>query len=89
MTTVAHLMTLHADSIAPDAALADAAALMVKAKISSVIVLDGNRLAGILTERDMLHAMHRHDSLHRPVREFMTSPVRIALQPDRASATWL
>jgi len=76
MTTVAHLMTLHADSIAPDAALADAAALMVKAKISSVIVLDGDRLAGILTERDMLHAMHRHDSLHRPVREFMTSPVR-------------
>ncbi len=76
MTTVAHLMTLHADCVAPDAPLADAATLMVKAGISSVIVLDGGRLAGILTERDMLHAMHRHDSLRRPVREFMTAPVR-------------
>ncbi|MBU3698268.1 EAL domain-containing protein [Dechloromonas sp.] len=76
MTTVAQLMTLHADSISPDAALADAAALMVRTKIPSVIVLDGDRLAGILTERDLLHAMHRHESLYRPVREFMTSPVR-------------
>ena len=76
MTMIAHLTALNAESIGPDATLADAAALMVKAKVSSVIVLDGEHLAGILTERDMLHAMHRHDSLQRPVREFMTSPVR-------------
>ncbi len=75
MTAVANLMTLHADCIAPEATLADAASTMVKARISSVIVVDGDDLAGILTERDMLHAMHRHDSLLRPVREFMTTPV--------------
>ena len=75
MPTVADLMTLHADSVAPDSTLADAAAIMVEARISSVVVIDDGRIAGILTERDMLHAMRQHDDQRRPVREFMTSPV--------------
>ncbi len=75
MSTVANLMTLHTDCIAPNATLAEAASTMVRARISSIVVVDGEVLAGILTERDMLHAMHRHDSLRRPVREFMTAPV--------------
>lgn len=75
MPTVADLMTLHADSVAPDSTLADAAAIMVEARISSVVVIDDGRIAGILTERDMLHAMRQHDDQRRPVREFMTAPV--------------
>lgn len=75
MPTVADLMTLHADSVAPEATLADAAAMMVKSRISSVVVVDQGRIAGILTERDMLHAMRQHDDPRRSVREFMTTPV--------------
>ncbi|OMG53145.1 hypothetical protein BJN45_13015 [Azonexus hydrophilus] len=75
MPTVADLMTLHADSVAPDSTLADAAAMMVDARISSVVVIDDGRITGILTERDMLHAMRQHDDHSRPVRDFMTSPV--------------
>lgn len=75
MPTVADLMTLHADSVAPEATLADAAAVMVKSRISSVVVVDQKRIAGILTERDMLHAMRQHDDPNRPVRDFMTAPV--------------
>ncbi len=75
MPTVADLMTLHADSVAPFATLAEAAALMVEARISSVVVVDAGRVVGILTERDMLHAMRRHEDQHRPVAHFMTAPV--------------
>ena len=75
MPTVADLMTLHADSVAPDATLATAAAMMIRSRISSVVVVDRGRIAGILTERDMLHAMRQHDDSSRSVREFMTAPV--------------
>lgn len=75
MPTVADLMTLHADSVSPDATLADAAARMVSSRISSVVVVEQQRIAGILTERDMLHAMRQHDDASRAVREFMTTPV--------------
>lgn len=75
MPIVADLMTLHADSVTPDTSLGDALALMVRARISSVVVIDDDVVVGILTERDVLHAMHRHDELQRPIRDFMTSPV--------------
>lgn len=75
MPTVADLMTLHADSVPPDASLSVAAALMVEARISSVVVVEDKRVVGILTERDMLRAMRRHEDHLRPVSHFMTSPV--------------
>jgi CBS domain-containing protein len=60
MPTVAELMSLHADRVPPEATLAEAAALMVGAKISSVIVVDRDQAIGIVTEGDMLHAMRQH-----------------------------
>lgn len=75
MSTVADLMTLHADSVTPDVTLGEAVALMVRARISSVVVLEDSDVLGILTERDVLHVMYRHDNQQRPIREFMTSPV--------------
>jgi len=75
MPTVAELMTLHADSVPPEATLADAASMMVGARISSVVIVEQGRVIGILTERDMLRAMRHHDDPQRLVREFMTAPV--------------
>lgn len=75
MSIVADLMTLHADSVTPDVPLGEAVALMVRARISSVVVLENGEVAGILTERDVLHAMYRQDNQQRQIREFMTSPV--------------
>ena len=68
MPIVADLMTLHADSVTPDTSLGDALALMVRARISSVVVIDDDVVVGILIERDVLHAMRRHDELQRPIR---------------------
>jgi len=75
MPTVADLMTLHADSVPPTATLAEAASLMVETRISSVVIVGDGNLVGILTERDMLHAMRQHEDHGRPVAQFMTAPV--------------
>ena len=75
MTTVADLMTLHVDRVPVDATLGDAALCMVEGRISSVIVVDRDRVVGIVTERDMLHAMREHQAQALPVTAAMTSPV--------------
>ncbi len=41
-------------SVAPDTTLSDAAALMERANVGAVVVLDGERLAGIVTDRDIV-----------------------------------
>ena len=47
--------TVH--SVGPQAAVADAVAAMVREDIGSLVVLDGSRLAGMLTFREVLHAL--------------------------------
>ena len=41
-------------SVPPDATLEDAAAIMAQANVGALIVLDGDRLAGIVTDRDIV-----------------------------------
>lgn len=54
---VRDVMTWDAVTIGPDAPLAQAAAVMVEGRFSSLPVLEGGRLVGILTERDALKAL--------------------------------
>jgi diguanylate cyclase (GGDEF)-like protein/PAS domain S-box-containing protein len=75
MPTVAELMSHHADRVAPSATVAEAAQLMVGAKISSVIVVDRNQVVGIVTEGDMMHAMRQHSDRSLPITAIMTAPV--------------
>lgn len=56
---VRDVMTWDAVTIGPDAPLAQAAAIMVEGRFSSLPVVDGNRLVGIVTERDALTALAR------------------------------
>jgi len=44
-------------SIEPEAPLAEAARRMAERGVGAVVVLDGERLTGILTERDLLKAV--------------------------------
>ena len=57
-----------------DATVADAISIMRDRNIGSVIVIDRDSLAGILTERDVLLrvAGHEDEALARPVRELMS-----------------
>ena len=75
MTTVADLMTLHVDRVPVGATLGDAALRMVEGRISSVIVVDRDNVVGIVTERDMLHAMREHQAHALPVTVAMAAPV--------------
>jgi len=71
-------------SIAPDARVFDALKLMADKSVGALIVMEGGRIAGILSERDyarkvILHGKFSHDI---PVRDIMTSKV-ITVHPGQ------
>jgi CBS domain-containing protein len=60
-------------SVDPEVSLAEATTVMGERHIGSALVLEGERLVGILTERDVVRAMSTaHDAPLRPVVEWMT-----------------
>jgi CBS domain-containing protein len=56
MAKLRDLMNTSVVTVKPDTTVTEAAAGMVRARVGSVIVLQGSFLAGILTERDVLRA---------------------------------
>lgn len=67
--------TVH--SIEPDATVFDAIRKMVECKVGSLLVMDGNNVVGIMTERDYLRrlALEGKTSRNTPVREIMSERV--------------
>src|SRR4029450_8065999 len=66
--------------VSPDATLADAVRVMREHHVGCVLALEDGRLAGILTERDLLLKLEDAD-LSRPVRDLMTPDPEV-LHPD-------
>lgn len=64
-------------SIGPDATVLDAALLMNDHRVGSLVVMQGGRVCGIFTERDMLRrvVVPRLDPSGTPVRAVMTEDV--------------
>ena len=56
MVAVSEVMTAEVATLEPDASVADAARVMVRGGFGSVVVVLGQMLLGILTERDVLRA---------------------------------
>ena len=73
--TLADIMTPGAQGIAPDASIRDAAALMARARISSLVVQKDRRPLGIVTERDMVRLVQGHIAATTPVSAVMSAPV--------------
>ena len=71
-------------SIAPDARVFDALKLMADKSIGALIVLEGSRIAGILSERDYARKviLHGKSSHELQVRDIMTSKV-ITVHPGQ------
>ena len=65
-------MTRDLLTIDPDAPLAEAARRMASRGVGAVVVLDGDRLTGILTERDVLKAVAGSFKPEACVRDWMT-----------------
>ncbi|MFO0926558.1 MAG: CBS domain-containing protein [Gemmataceae bacterium] len=80
MATVRDILAVkgsQVDWIGPHATVYDAAERMNESRIGSLAVLDGNRLIGILTERDILRKVValRRDPVETLVEDVMTSEV--------------
>jgi CBS domain-containing protein len=73
---VRNLMKSPVVSVGPDESLRQAARVMRDHGIGSVVVEQGDRVIGILTERDVMHAVAQLDDVGGArVEDHMTSPV--------------
>lgn len=64
------------DTISPDTTIGDAMAKMASMRIAALLVADGDRLAGIFTERDVLDKVAGHYDRLKDI------PVSVVMTPD-------
>ena len=57
VTSVGDVMSRNLLTVAPEATLVEAAAAMTGRRVGAALVVSGDRLVGILTERDILRAV--------------------------------
>ena len=71
-------------SIGPDAKVIEALRLMAQKDVGALVVMEGGRLVGILSERDYARKviLHGKSSENVPVREIMTADV-ITIDPSK------
>ena len=90
MTTAAHILKSKASQavhrIAPAATVFDALKLMAEKGIGALLVMEGETIAGIITERDYARKviLMARSSKETPVRDIMTSKV-MYVRPDQTT----
>ncbi|MFW5417030.1 CBS domain-containing protein [Nocardiopsis sp. CNT-189] len=64
-------------TVRPDTGVAELLTLLARHNIGAVVVLEGGRIAGIASERDVVRRLEEHGAelLERPVRDIMTTNV--------------
>ena len=73
MTTVGEVMSTQLISVEPSATVAEAATVMGERHVGSALVMEGGKLAGIFTERDIVRALSQHfDAPGHQVSHWMT-----------------
>jgi len=80
MTTVQQVLMLkghHVHSIGPQALVYDAVALMARHGVGALLVMDGEQILGVLSERDYARkvVLRGRSSHAAEVREIMSTPV--------------
>jgi CBS domain-containing protein len=79
--------TLH--TVSPETTVGEAVALMAQYRVGSTLVMDGNRLEGIFTERDTVRAISQsHDAPGHEVSSWMTRDPK-TVSPDEDVETAL
>ena len=74
MAIVREVMTSQLIAVDPSTTVAEAATIMGGKHVGSALVMDGDTLAGIFTERDIVRALGEHfDAAGHPVANWMTS----------------
>jgi CBS domain-containing protein len=87
MKSVAQLLRHKGDevwSIGPDAMVYEALKLMADKEIGALLVVEGDRIAGVISERDYARkvVLLGKSSLRTPVREIMSSAV-LCVRPEQ------
>jgi CBS domain-containing protein len=73
MTTIRDVMSTEIVTVEPESTVAQAATVMAERRVGSALVLDGERLAGIFTERDIVRALSQDfDAPGHPIAHWMT-----------------
>ncbi|MDX5982633.1 CBS domain-containing protein [Sphingomonas echinoides] len=72
-------------SITAQHSVGDAVAVLATRRVGAVPVMEGNRVVGIFSERDVIHAIHAYgaDAMARSVGDTMTAPP-ITVTPGEA-----
>lgn len=85
--TARDIMTTSAETVAPDATIREAAEIMKRLDVGALPVCDGDRVAGILTDRDIVvRALAEGRDASSSVREAMTEGV-VYCQDDTSVET--
>ncbi|BFH72746.1 CBS domain-containing protein [Sulfurisphaera javensis] len=79
--TVKEYMKSQVISISKDTSLSEIAKIMTEKNIGSVIVVDGNKPVGIITERDIVKAIGKGKGLDAKAEEIMTASL-ITIRED-------
>ena len=88
MPRIAELITQQSGHLRPDTTLGEAAATMLKEKLSSVIIVGPEGILGIATEGDILHAMREHRALEQAISSIMTTPVHSVVDTTELRAAY-
>lgn len=92
MTVAAILATRTGEIItgAPDMLVRDAVSLLSQRKIGAVPVMEHDRVAGVMSERDVIYCLARDGAsiLDWPVKKIMTAPA-ITVEPDTTALSAL
>lgn len=85
MVQLVRIMTADVFTVAPDTPVVEAAAAMVKGRFGSAVVMEGQTLVGIVSERDVLRAAASgNDLTSSPVSRWMTHDPE-TVEPDTDS----
>ena len=84
MTTVGEIMSKDLITVDQHATVAEAATIMGEHHAGSALVMEGESLFGIFTERDIVRALGEHfDAAGHPVANWMTrNPITIGSDAD-------
>ena len=74
-STLADIMTSDVRSLPPHATLKDASRLMSEERLSSLLITDGGQAVGIVTETNVLRALHARRPVDTRLDELMSSPL--------------
>ena len=88
MTTVGELMNRTLFTVPPATTVAEAATMMGERRVGSALVMEGETLLGIFTERDIVRALgEQFDAAGHPVPQWMTAePITAGPDTDSADA---